>query len=65
VLADAGVPVPSRRLAVRLLAVARRGDPGCGETPQIEATERLRWPRRRLFPTTREEYPCHEFDTRW
>jgi hypothetical protein len=38
VLDDAGMPVPSRRLAVRRLAVGRQGDRGCGEAPQIEAT---------------------------
>ena len=38
VLHIAGLPVPSRRRAARLLAAGRQGDRRCGEAPQIEAT---------------------------
>jgi hypothetical protein len=38
VLHIAGLPVPSRRRAARLLAAGRPGDRCCGEAPQIEAT---------------------------
>jgi hypothetical protein len=38
VLHLAGLPVPSRQRAARLLAAGRPGDRCCGEAPQIEAT---------------------------